>query len=83
MYRAYEAIAVTANVKHNDRLIASHSHLVRGTKASAQIRKMPKPLTPHDSPPAFQRSGGFWMPHRKGSQGAFLDQPHAYNLYSF
>ena len=39
---ANQPVAVAANVKHHHRIATGHTHLIRRTKAPAQIGKMPK-----------------------------------------
>ena len=82
VYGANEPIGVAANVEHHDRIAAGHAHLVRRTKAPAQVGKMPELLLPHDPPPDFQTRCGLRMSGGKSGQRAFLNNPHAYNLCS-
>jgi hypothetical protein len=79
---ANQPVAVAANIEHHHRIATSHTHLIRRTKAPAQIGKMPELLLPHDSPPDFQTRCGLRVPGSKSNQGAFFDYPHAHNLCS-
>jgi hypothetical protein len=82
MYGANEPVAVSANVKHHNRISACHPHLIGRTKAPPQIGKMLKLFISHNPPPGFQTCCSLRVPLGKSRQGGFLNYPHAYNLYS-
>jgi hypothetical protein len=44
MYGANQPVGVAAYVEHHDRIAAGHTHLIRRTKALAQVSKMPELL---------------------------------------
>ena len=83
MYGANQPIGVAAYVEHHDRIATGYTHLIRRTKAPAQVGKMPELLLPHDSPPDSQPRCGLRVTDGKSGQSAFLNNPHAYNLCSF
>src|ERR1017187_8748383 len=82
MYGANQPIGVAADVEHHDRIAAGHPHLIRRPKAPAQAGKMPELLLPHDSPSDSQARCGLRVADGKNGHRAFLNNPHAYNLYS-
>jgi hypothetical protein len=57
--------------------------LIRRTEASPQVSEMLKLFNPHYVPPDFQTRCGLRVSNGKGGQSAALNNPHAYNLYSF
>jgi hypothetical protein len=57
--------------------------MISRTKAPAQVGEVAEFLQAHDSPPNLQTGGSPLMPDTKRGQGAFLNNPHAYNLCSF
>ena len=79
---ANQPMGVAAHVEHHDRIATSHTHLIRRRKALAQVGKMPKLLLPHDSPPDSQTRRSVRVTDGKSGQRAFLNNPHAHNLYS-
>jgi hypothetical protein len=79
---ANQPIGVAAHVEHHDRIATSHAHLIRRTKALAQVSKMPELLLPYDSPPDSQTRCGLRVTDGKSGQSTFLNNPHAHNLYS-
>ena len=79
---ANQPIGVAAHVEHHDRVAAGHTHLIRRAKALAQVGKMPELRLPHDSPPDSQSRCSLRVTDGESGQRAFLNNPHAHNLYS-
>jgi hypothetical protein len=79
---ANQPVSVAADIEHHHQFIAGHMHLIRRTKAPAQVGKMPELLLPHGSPPDFQPRCGLRVSDGKNGQSAFRNNPHAYNLCS-